>query len=181
MSATASAGVGDRYLSLCTYRFKQDRSTHILIWSDPFIGVTLSSLVQLILGLGEGPTPLSICLNMQMVLFWVSWHKTRWHLVLVIYETFLRHNTSSAVESLLTSVVKVHTDPFWCACLWAPVAGYGYRGYNIPSLLQLSKISVLLTLPDICVGHLRTLLYPARLSLALSWVVSCLCHLLFWY
>ena len=40
MSATASAGVGDWYLSLQTYRFKCDKSMHIGIRSVPFLGVT---------------------------------------------------------------------------------------------------------------------------------------------
>ena len=40
MSATASAGVGDWYLSRLTYLFKRDRSTHIRMPSVSFFGVT---------------------------------------------------------------------------------------------------------------------------------------------
>ena len=40
ISATASADVGDWYRSLKTYRFNLDKSTHILILSVPFLGVT---------------------------------------------------------------------------------------------------------------------------------------------
>ena len=99
MSTTASATCifGDMYLSLCTYQFKRDRSTHILIRSDPFLGwqqwvrtiLSLLSLVWLFLGLGGDPTPFSTCLCMRTGLFWMSWHKMEWHLVLAICETFL--------------------------------------------------------------------------------------------
>ena len=40
MSATASAGVEHWYLSRFTYLLRWERSTHILIFSVPFLGVT---------------------------------------------------------------------------------------------------------------------------------------------
>ena len=40
MLATAWAGVDDWYLSHLTYLFKQDRSTHIQMSSESFLGVT---------------------------------------------------------------------------------------------------------------------------------------------
>ena len=40
MSATASAGVADWYLSCFTNLFRRERSTHIRILSVPFLGVT---------------------------------------------------------------------------------------------------------------------------------------------
>ena len=40
MSATASAGVEHWYLSHFTYLLRWERSTHILILSVPFLGVT---------------------------------------------------------------------------------------------------------------------------------------------
>jgi len=40
MSATASAGVNDWYLSRLTYLFKCDKSTHMWMRSEFFLGVT---------------------------------------------------------------------------------------------------------------------------------------------
>ena len=59
MSATASAGVADWYLSRFTYLFKRERLTHILILSVPFLGAITMGAHQSVGSVTGAMTPCS--------------------------------------------------------------------------------------------------------------------------